>query len=411
MVATIDGNASSNGAIVHQVPVPGSDTKVADIDVRSSVDLIAYMQPSKLVINLAETLKPLPDLSRLAFGQSFSDHMLVMSYDPTTGWSAPVIQPYQPLQLDPASSCFQYATNLFEGMKAYPHGTPRLFRPELNMARMKTSAERLALPPFDTDALLTLIKKLVAVDRRWIPDLPGHSLYLRPTMIGTRPCLGVAASTHAMIYVICCPAGPYFGASVKRIPLYACYDSVRSWPGGTGGYKLGLNYASTFEPQRRAAKKGYAQVLWLLGDEHKVTEAGAMNFFVIVRRTDGDLDVLTPPLDGTILPGVTRNSVLALAAAHSPETPLPGLSPTLRLHTHERVITMPELREYSSKGDLLEAFCVGTAAIVAPVDRIGYEGEDIVLPEDAPVADALCERIEAIQEGRFEWDGWSVRCE
>lgn len=371
----------------------------------------SHLDPSKLIINLTKTPKPLPDPAQLAFGQTFSDHMLVMSYEPNSGWSTPVLQPYQPLQLDPASSCFQYCPNLFEGMKAYlgPDGEPRLFRPNLNMKRMKTSAERVALPPIDADALLTLIKKLVAIEKRWIPRLPGYSLYLRPTMIGTRPSLGVAASNHAMIYVICCPTGPYFGAGTKKISLYAVYDSVRSWPGGTGGYKLGLNYAPTFEPQRRASQKGYNQVLWLLGEEHKITEAGAMNFFIVVKRKDGDLDLITPPLDGTILPGVTRDSVLLLAKSHSREMPLPGLSGSQRLHAHERTLTMRDLQAFGE--NLLEAFCVGTAAIVAPVDRIGYDDKDIILPSNTPVANALHDRIEAIQEGRFEWENWSVKCE
>ena len=225
----------------------------------------------------------------------------------------------------------------------------------------------------------------------------------------TNLALGVAASNHAMIYVICSPTGPYFGAGTRSISLYAVYDSVRSWPGGTGGYKLGLNYAPTFEPQRRAAQKGYKQVLWLLGDEHKITEAGAMNFFIVVKREDGDLDLMTPPLDGTILPGVTRDSVIELAKAHSEETPLPGLPGSQRLHVHERTLTMGDLRAFGD--NFVEAFCVGTAAIVAPVDRIGYDDQDIVLPSNTPVADALHERIISIQEGRFEWRDWSVKCE
>ncbi|KAI5120861.1 hypothetical protein M0805_008234 [Coniferiporia weirii] len=402
---TADGHSAVNGVKLDPVSAsayaPVQETRIAELD------------PSRLTVNLTTSPKPIPDPSTLVFGQTFSDHMLVASFDPSTGWSAPVIQPYQSLQLDPASSCFQYCTNLFEGMKAYlgQDGIPRLFRPELNMKRMKSSAERVALPPFDTDALLALIKKLVAVDHRWIPALPGHSLYIRPTMIGTRASIGLAASTHAMIYIICSPTGPFFGVDSRRVSLYAVHDSIRAWPGGTGGYKLGINYAPTFEPQRRAAARGYMQVLWLFGEDHRITEAGAMNFFVVIKREDGELDLITPPLDGTILPGVTRASVLALVGAHSAQTPLPGLSPTLRFHTQERVITMHELKELSAKGVLLEAFSVGTAAIVASVDRIGYDEGDIVLPEQSPVADSLLDRIEAIQEGRFEWEGWSVKCE
>lgn len=214
-----------------------------------------------------------------------------------------------------------------------------------------------------------------------------------------------------MLYIICCPTGPYFGADSKSISLYGVYDSIRSWPGGTGAYKLGVNYAPGFEPMRRAAARGYKQVLWLLGDDHKITEAGAMNFFIVVKRADGDLDLITPPLDGTILPGVTRNSVLDLISAHPSKSPLEGLSTTQKLYTHEQTMTMENLRDFAANGTLLEAFCVGTAAIVAPVDRIGYDDKDILLPAETPVANALCKRIEAIQEGRFEYGGWSVKCE
>lgn len=213
-----------------------------------------------------------------------------------------------------------------------------------------------------------------------------------------------------MIYVICCPTGPYFGGGTKDISLYAVYETIRAWPGGTGANKLGLNYAPGFEPMRRAVQRGYKHVLWLFGDDHKITEAGAMNFFVVVRRPDGDLDVITPPLDGTILPGVTRSSVLDLTRSHSAGYPLDGIPPTQRLYAQERTLTMSDLQNFAEAGTLLGAFCVGTAVIVAPVSKIGYEDKDIVLPKQTPVAHALRQRIEAIQEGRFEYQGWSVKC-
>ncbi|TFY62449.1 hypothetical protein EVJ58_g3859 [Rhodofomes roseus] len=344
-----------------------------------------------------------------------TDHMLIASYDPEHGWSDPEIKPYGPICLDPASSCFQYSTNVFEGMKAYvgPDGEVRLFRPDLNMARMRRSAGRVALPPFDTDALLTLIQRLVQLESRWIPNIQGYSLYLRPTIIGTRPNLGVTASDHALLYVICSPAGPYFGAgSARQISLLANVDVVRSWPGGTGGYKLALNYAPTLKPQQSAELQGYNQVLWLL--DGKVTEAGAMNFFAVVKQDENNWDVITPPLDGTILPGVTRDSCIALSAAHPSRTTLPHLPETLHLHAHERTLTMSDLKQWHAEGRLLEAFTVGTAVVVTGVGRIGYDGTDIVLPEHAcgrgPVARALYERIVEIQEGKFEWEGWSVVC-
>ncbi|KZT69470.1 branched-chain amino acid aminotransferase II [Daedalea quercina L-15889] len=375
----------------------------------------AGLDASRLKVSVTQSPKLIPSPETLKFGQTMTDHMLIASYDPEHGWSDPEIKPYGPLCLDPASSCFQYSTNIFEGMKAYvgPNGEVRLFRPDLNMARMRRSADRVALPPFDTDALLTLIQRLVALESRWIPNIQGYSLYLRPTVIGTRPSLGVTASDNALLYVICSPAGPYFKAgSAHQISLLANGEVVRSWPGGTGGYKLALNYAPTLKPQQLAELQGYNQVLWLLDD--KITEAGAMNFFVVIKQDENNWNVITPPLDGTILPGVTRDSCISLSAAHPSRTILPHLPETLHLHTHERTLTMSDLRTWHEEGRLLEAFTVGTAVVVTGVGRIGFEGKDIVLPDHAsgrgPIARALYERIVAIQEGKAEWEGWSVVC-
>ncbi|KZT05309.1 branched-chain amino acid aminotransferase II [Laetiporus sulphureus 93-53] len=384
-----------------------NDPKVA----RSPAELDA----SRLKVTLTQSPKVMPSPEKLKFGQIMADHMLVATYDPVNGWSDPEIKPYGPLSLDPASSCFHYSTNVFEGMKAYvgPDGKPRLFRPEMNMARMRRSADRVALPRFDTKALLTMIKRLIAIDARWIPNQAGHSLYIRPTIIGTRPSLGVTASDHAVLYVICSPTGPYFRTGAKQLSLLAVGDTVRAWPGGTGGYKLALNYAPTLKPAQLAEQQGYNQVLWLLGDT--VTEAGAMNFFVVLKREDGHLDVITPPLNGTILPGITRDSCLALAAAHPARTTLPGLPTSVRLFVDERTITMGDLAAWHAEGRLLEAFTVGTAVVVTSVGRIGHQGKDIVLSEHVggrgPVARALYERLVDIQEGKVDWEGWSVDCE
>jgi branched-chain amino acid aminotransferase len=291
------------------------------------------------------------------------------------------------------------------------------------MERMVRSAERVALPPFNADALLILIKRLVALEARWIPRARGCSLYIRPTLIGTRPSLGVSASRHAALYVILSPTGPYIrDKDGKGISLLAMSDQVRAWPGGTGGFKLGLNYAPGFAAQRTAAALGYQQLLWLLGET--VAEAGAMNVFAVFERTDGALDVVTPPLDGTILPGVTRASVLSLLS-HTPLTAaLPQLPTDVRLHTAERTLTMSELFAAAGAGTLREVFCVGTAAVVIPATRIGWqrrgggsadaEVQDIVLPVvggEGSLAHALWERLVDIQEGRIEWEGWGVPCD
>ncbi|EAU93503.2 branched-chain-amino-acid transaminase [Coprinopsis cinerea okayama7 len=395
-VAKANGSSSS----------PGAPTKVVGN---------APLDASKLVVTLAKTLKPLPDPESLVFGQTKTDHMLTVHYNPKTGWQTPEIRPYANLELDPMSSCFQYCPNVFEGMKAYigPDGEPRLFRPERNMERMAQSAARVALPPFDTSALLELIKQLVRVEKRWIPTQPGYSLYIRPTIIGTRDALGVSASDSALIYAVVTPAGPYFKGESRAISLLAVSETVRAWPGGTGGYKLGLNYAPGFAPQREALQKGYDQILWLLGD--KITEVGAMNVFVIVKRDDGDLDAFTPPLDGTILPGLTRASVLQLLQAHTSPSHtfnLPNTPSSLKIHTTERVLTMSEIVAWSEQGKLLEVFGVGTAVVVCPVGKIGYEGKDMTLPRHegglGPVAKAVSDAIISIQTGRQEFEGWSV---
>jgi len=387
----------------------GTIPDVVSRPIRSDLD------PSKLTITLTKTPKSPPPPEQLGFGAVMSDHMLMCEYNPESGWSAPSIQPYAPISLDPASAIFHYTPSVFEGMKAFvgPDGKPRLFRPDLNMARMERSTDRVSLPHFDKDALLVLIKKLVSVDAHWIPPMRGYSMYIRPTLIGTRASLSVASSTSALLYVILSPSGPYFPTGFKPISLISMWDTARTWPGGTGAYKLGINYTPCFKPQEEAYSKGYQQILWLLGDERRITEAGQMNFFAVVQRDDGDIDLLTPPLDGTILPGVTRSSVLSLASSHSSSNPLSGIPASQRIHAQERIITISELQSHHSQGKLLEVFGVGTAAIICPVDRIGYEGEDMVMPVDeglGKVGKAMWDEIVAIQEGLKESD-WSVTCE
>ncbi|KAF9449309.1 branched-chain-amino-acid transaminase [Macrolepiota fuliginosa MF-IS2] len=390
-----------------------------------------HLQASKLVINLVEEAKVVPPAESLVFGQTKTDHMLVVHYDPVNGWSTPEIKPYGPLTIDPASSCLQYCPNIFEGMKAYigPDGEARLFRPQRNMERFARSAARLALPKFDQEALLTLIKRLVLVDKRWIPTKSGYSLYIRPTLIGTHTGLGPHYSDTATLFVILTPSGPYFTNGLQPISLLGISETVRAWPGGTGAHKLGLNYAPSFLPQMEATAKGYDQILWLLeidcqdGEKGKkdfrITEVGAMNIFLVVQRDDGDLDLITPSLDGTILPGVTRASTLALADAHTRgDIVLPNIPATVKIHTYEKPLTMSLLSSLSSQGKALEFFGVGTAAIVAPINKIGWEGEDVVFPENpydetrsSTIGRAMFEMITNIQTGRTQFEDWGVVCE
>ncbi|KAF8508486.1 branched-chain-amino-acid transaminase [Gautieria morchelliformis] len=433
------GGNSGPHTVLNDGAVPQAVTSISVTGKDDSHGCLSDIEVSRLTITHASTLKPLPRPESLTFGSTMTDHMLIMSFDPLSGWSAPAVRPYGPLNLDPASSCFQYCPNIFEGMKAYlgPDGTPLLFRPDMNMARMARSAARVALPSFNQDALLTLIKKLVMIDARWIPSLPGYSLYIRPTLIGTRPALGVIPSTHATLYVILSPTGPYFSPSLTTprirswISLLASSSNVRAWPGGTGAYKLGGNYSPCFEPQREAAKQGYSQILWLLPietegkKEWKVTECGQMNFMCVIRRDDGGIDIVTPLLDGTILPGVTRDSIISLAANHNKSFPLPGVPSNVDVGVREDTIYMSHIVLWAQEGRLLEAFGAGTAAVLAGVWRVGWEGRDIVFGNGmqdelkdgekdvnglGPVGKALYDRILEIQGGRVQGHEWSVSC-
>ncbi|WVR06627.1 branched-chain amino acid aminotransferase [Kwoniella sp. DSM 27419] len=370
------------------------------------------IDPSITKITKTENPKTRLPPSKLVFGKTFTDHMLTIPWSSVSGWGTPEIKPYAPLELDPSSTVFHYAFTLFEGMKAYRQedGTVRLFRPDMNMKRMNRSAARIALPTFDGDALTELIKKLVVLDSEWIPKDKGYSLYIRPTLIGTQNALGVGPSSDALLFVICSPVGPYYASGFKPVQLLATTKFVRAAPGGTGGYKLGANYAPGVVPQAEAAKEGYSQNLWLLGDEHALTEVGTMNMFVALKKPDGGVELVTPPLDDVVLPGVTRDSALALARAHAKgETVLPGLPENLTVS--ERKLVMADLVEAEKNGTLVEVFGTGTAAIVSAVDKIGYEGRDIHIPTGPEglgnIAKGILDRILAIQTGEIEHP-WSV---
>jgi branched-chain amino acid aminotransferase len=338
--------------------------------------------------------------------------MLTIPWSLSEGWGAPEIKPYGPLSLDPSSAVFHYAQCLFEGLKAYrsKDGKISVFRPDLNMARMNRSAQRLALPTFDSAALLNLIKQLIRLDRHWVPQEKGYSLYIRPVMIGTQNTIGISPPDSALLYVICSPVGPYYKDGFKPVALHGTTEHVRAYPGGTGQYKIGANYATAVFPQKMASELGYVQNLWLHGPEHNLTEVGTMNLFVVFRQGDGSLELVTPPLDGMILPGVTRDSVLSLARSHVAGTlRIPKL--TSKLSVSERGVTMREVCEAAQSGCLVEMFGTGTAAIISPVNIIGYQGQDVNIPveEDGMglVSRPLWKELMGRQTGEIESD-WSV---
>ncbi|KAG1828691.1 aminotransferase [Suillus variegatus] len=365
------------------------------------------IEPSRLTVTKTTSPKELPASKSLLFGRTFSDHMLKIRWTEATGWEAPSIEPFGPIGLSPSATVLHYAQSLFEGMKAYRHedGTVTMFRPDMNMKRMNSSAKRLALPAFDGNALLECIKELISLDRQWIPKEPGHSLYIRPTFIGTNGTLGVAPPTEALLFVITSPVGPYYPHGFKPVPLHGTTEYIRAAPGGTGAYKLAANYAPGVVAQKSAAKQGYAQNLWLHGPEHWLTEVGTMNLFAVIKDKDGITELITPPLDGMILPGVTRDSVLALARNHaSGAKRLRGLPDVIKVS--ERPINMGEIIQSSKEGRLIELFGTGTAAVVTPVDRIGYNGGDVTIPTGkdgmGPISEPLWAELVGIQTGAIK---------
>jgi branched-chain amino acid aminotransferase len=338
--------------------------------------------------------------------------MLSVEWTAAKGWSNPQIKPYQNLVLNPATCVFHYGFSCFEGMKAYrtTAGEIRLFRPDKNMARLNASSQRIALPGFDPIAMMECISKYVAVEEDFVPKKRGYSLYLRPTMIGTQSTLGVGPPGSALCFVIASPVGPYYPTGFKAVSLEATSKFVRAWPGGTGDRKLGGNYAPCILPQLDAASRGFHQNLWLFGEEGYVTEVGTMNLFTCWINKDGQKEIITAPLDGTILEGVTRDSILALAREHLTKE---------GWVVSEKKYTIKEMADAAHEGRLLEAFGAGTAAVVSPVRRISWDDGvnrsptdlNIPLPEGkeaGPVAERMWKWMEEIQYGDVKSNWRSV---
>ncbi|ODM98426.1 Branched-chain-amino-acid aminotransferase, cytosolic [Orchesella cincta] len=324
----------------------------------------------EVTLTAPHKLQAKPDVGNLIFGRTFTDHMFTVEWDKQAQWGKPQIKPMGNLPIHPAAKVLHYAIELFEGMKAYRgvDGRIRLFRPDLNMQRILRGAKRAMLPTFDPNEFIGCIKKLVKIEQEWIPHSETSSLYIRPTYIGTDPSLGVALSNNAMLYIILCPVGPYFATGFKPVSLYADPKYVRAWPGGCGDQKLGSNYGPTVFVQKTAEARGQQQVLWLYGEDHQLTEVGTMNIFFVVRNANGEKELITPPLNGLILPGVTRFSVLDLCREWK------------ELKITERTITMAEVQQLTKENRLLEMFGAGTACIVCPVCSISYLGEKIDIP-------------------------------
>jgi branched-chain amino acid aminotransferase len=306
--------------------------------------------------------KPKPvDESKLGFGKIFSDHMFTMKYSASNGWHEPFIGPYKPLSLDPAAMCFHYGQEVFEGMKAYrgKNNAIYLFRPYENARRMNRSAERLCMPGVDEELFVEAVTKLVLIDKDWIPAGVGTSLYIRPTMVAAETALGVQPSSEYLFFVIIGPVGAYYPEGFSPTKIYVMEDFVRSAPGGTGQCKAAGNYAASLAAGRIAHSMGYTQVLWLDAIHRKyVEEVGTSNIFFVIGET-----LITPPLGGTILPGITRDSVLRIAHHWG-------------LPVEERPLSMDEIVAAVGDGRLREAFASGTAAVVSPIGMIYYRGDE-----------------------------------
>ncbi|CAM9162238.1 unnamed protein product [Discosporangium mesarthrocarpum] len=360
------------------------------------------IDPKLLTVERTADPKDKPAKETLVFGRTFTDHMLKVDWDSRTGWHAPKITPYGDLKISPAASALHYALECFEGMKAYRgvDGKVRLFRPDLNVQRLNTSMSRLHFPPVDKEAMIELISKLVLADADWIPEGMGYSLYIRPTAISTYPYLGVGPAEEVQLYAILSPVGPYYKEGFNPIKLYADTENVRAWPGGTGYTKTGGNYAPTILPQMQAMKDhGCAQILWLFGEDHLVTEVGAMNIFFLIEKEGGGKELITSSLDtGDILPGVTRRCVLDLAHEWG------------EFDVSERALPMREVAKAADEGRLLEVFGTGTAAVVSPVRAVSYMGRDIEVATGdtiGPIAKRVFDTLNSIYYGLVEHP-WAV---
>lgn len=320
--------------------------------------------------------------------------MFEAEWTETAGWGKPRICPIHNLQLHPAAKVLHYATELFEGSKAYrgPDDKIRVFRLDLNMKRMNSSAQRILLPTFEGGELISCIKKLVEIDQEWVPYSQTSTLYIRPTLIGTEPCVGVQKSKSALLFVIVGPVGPYFPTGFKPVSLLADPNFIRAWEGGCGRYKIGSNYGPTIHPQAEAAKRNCQQVLWLSGSDHEVTEVGTMNIFMFWINEKGEKELVTPSLDkGLILPGVTRQSLLDLARGWG------------EFKVTERPLYMKEIVTALKEKRLKELFGAGTACIVCPIESILYKDNSLQIPtmsDGAPITMRFHKELTDIQFGR-----------
>ena len=329
------------------------------------------------------------DESKLGFGKVFTDHMFIMNYTEGKGWHDGRIEPYRKLELDPSAMVFHYGQEMFEGLKAYKgkDGKTRLFRPDMNAKRTNDTNKRLCIPELPVELFVEACKAVVKVDEDWIPTAPGTSLYIRPFIIATDEFLGVAPSSTYLFIIILSPSGAYYASGLAPVGIWIEDDYVRAVKGGMGFAKTGGNYAASLAAQVKAHDEGYSQVLWLDGVERKyIEEVGAMNIFF---KIDGK--IVTPELSGSILPGITRNSVINVCKSWG-------------LTVEERKISVEELLDAQKSGKLEECFGTGTAAVISPVGKLRYKDDVMLINNNTigEISQKLYDTITGIQWGECE---------
>ncbi len=353
------------------------------------------MQEIRLELTKNPKQKP-ADESNLSFGKIFTDHMFVMNYDAGEGWHDPRIVPYGPISLEPSAMCLHYGQSVFEGMKAYhtKDGRVLLFRPEKNMARLNRSNDRLCIPQIDEAFAQKAIEKLVSIEQDWIPKAEGASLYIRPFIIGIDPQVGVHPAEHLLFLVICSPVGAYYPEGLDPVKIYVEDQYVRAVRGGMGYVKTAGNYAASLKAQDEAEKQNYTQVLWLDGIERKyIEEVGTMNVFFVL-----DDEIVTPMLQGSILPGITRMSTIEMLNAWG-------------MKVSERKISIQEIADAAENGRLKEAFGTGTAAVISPIGHLKWEDHIMIINDGkiGPISQKLYDTLTGIQWGNLpDTIGWTV---
>jgi branched-chain amino acid aminotransferase len=312
-----------------------------------------------------DQLKQKPtDESQLGFGDIFTDHMFLMDYESGKGWFNPRIVPYGSLSIDPAAMAIHYGQEIFEGLKAYygQDGGIYLFRSKRNFIRFNQSAARVCMPEVDIDLTMEGMNKLILLDREWVPRNPGTSLYIRPTMLATEPHLGVRPANNYLCFIIIGPVGAYYKEGLNPVKIYVEDKYIRAAAGGTGEAKTAGNYAASLLAAEEAKAKGFTQVMWLDASERRyIEEVGTMNMFFVI-----DDEIITAPLTGSILPGITRDSVIHIVKAWG-------------MKISERSLSIDDVISAAKDGRLKEAFGTGTAAVISPVGQITYKGEDHIV--------------------------------